>query len=74
MSKKWSKRKIFRTVWFSIVTLFFIWNWNTFQSHNLPEGTFLNSSLVSVIESDDQISFESTASKNELEVIFSKEV
>ncbi len=70
MSKKWSKRKIFRTVWFSLVTVFFIWNWNTFQSHNLPEDTFSNSTLVSVIESPDQISFESKGSKNELEVIF----
>jgi predicted esterase len=70
MAKKWSKRKIFRTVWFSIVTIFFIWNWNTFQSHNLPENTFLNSDLVSVIETDDQIIFTSKNSENDLEVIF----
>lgn len=70
MTKKWSKRKIFRTVWFSLVTIFFIWNWNTFQSHNLPENTFANSALVSVIETDDQISFISKASENKLEVIF----
>ena len=70
MTKKWGKRKIFRTVWFSLVTLFFIWNWNTFQAHNLPENTFLNSDIVSVIETDDQISFKSKTSENELEVIF----
>ncbi len=70
MSKKWSKRKIFRTVWFSLVTIFFIWNWNTFQSHNLPGNTFSNSNLISVIESDDKISFKSKAPKNELEVVF----
>ncbi len=70
MTKKWSKRKIFRTVWFSLVTIFFIWNWNTFQSHNLPENTFSNSDFVSVIETDDQISFKSKTSENELEVIF----
>lgn len=70
MSKKWSKRKIFRTVWFSLVTIFFIWNWNTFQSHNIPEDTFSNSDLVSIVETDDQISFESTSSNNELEIIF----
>ena len=70
MAKKWSNRKIFRTVWFSIVTIFFIWNWNTFQSHNLPENTFLNSDFVSVIETDDEISFKSITSENELEVIF----
>jgi hypothetical protein len=70
MTKKWSKRKIFRAVWFSIVTILFIWNWNTFQSHNLPENTFLNSDFVSVIETDDKISFKSITSENELEVIF----
>ena len=70
MNKKWNKRNIFRTVWFSLVTMFFIWNWNTFQSHNLPENTFSDSDIVSVIETDDQISFKSQASENELEVIF----
>lgn len=69
MAKKWSKRKIFRTVWFSLVTIFFIWNWNTFQSHNLPENTFSNSDIVNVIETDDQISFNST-SESVLEIIF----
>lgn len=68
--KKWSKRKIFITIWFSLVIIFFIWNWNTFQSHNLPEDTFLNSDIVSVIETDDQITFKSGTSKNKLEVIF----
>lgn len=70
MNKKWNKRNIFRTVWFSLVTMFFIWNWNTFQSHNLPENTFSDSDIVSVNETDDQISFKSQASENELEVIF----
>jgi hypothetical protein len=70
MTKKWNKRKIFRTVWFSLVTIFFIWNWNTFQSHNLPENTFSNSDLVAVIETDDQIIFNSKTSENKLEVIF----
>ena len=70
MAKKWSKRKIFRTIWFSLVILFFIWNWSTFQSHNLPENTFLNSELVSVIETEDQISFKSNTTDSQLEVIF----
>lgn len=70
MTKKWSKRKLFRTVWFSLVTLFFIWNWNTFQSHDLPENTFLNTDLVAVIETDDQISFNAAVSASKLEVIF----
>ena len=70
MSKKWSKRKIFRTVWFSLVTIFFIWNWNTFQSRNLPENTFSSSDLVTVIETDDEINFKSKISKKELEIIF----
>jgi pimeloyl-ACP methyl ester carboxylesterase len=50
--------------------MFFIWNWNTFQSHHLPANTFLNNSLVTVIETDDQIIFESKTPKSNLEVIF----
>ena len=70
MTKKWSKRKIFRTVWFSFVSIFFIWNCNTFQSHSIPKNTFLNSDNVTVIETSDQISFKSKTSENKLEVIF----
>ena len=70
MSKKWNKRKIFRTVWFSLVTILFIWNWSTFQSRNLPVNTFSNSDLVTVIETDDEINFKSKASNKELEIIF----
>jgi hypothetical protein len=70
MIKKWSKRKNFRIVWFIFITIFFIWNWNTFQSHNLPENTFLDSNFVSVIETDDEINFKSKTSENELEIIF----
>lgn len=68
--KKWSKRKIFRTIWFSLVLIFFVWNWSTFQSHNLPKNTFINSDIVSVVETNDQITFKSDNSKNKIEVIF----
>jgi hypothetical protein len=70
MKKTWSKRKILRTIWFSLVTIFFIWNWGTFQSHDLPKDTFLNSDFVSVIETDHQIMFKSNISKSTLKVIF----
>ena len=66
--KKWWK--IFKIIWFSLVIIFFIWNWTTFQSHNLPKYTFLNSDFISVTETDDQITFQSDTSKNELEIIF----
>ena len=66
--KKWWK--IFKIVWFSLVLIFFIWNWTTFQSHNLLKNTFLNSAIVSVIETEDQITFKSNTSKNKLEIIF----
>ena len=67
---KWSKRKIFKTIWFSFAIIFFIWNWTTFQSRHLPGDTFLNSGLVTVTESDDQVIFRSDTSKSEFEVIF----
>jgi len=62
--------KTFVIIWFSLVLIFFVWNWTTFQSHNIPKDTFLNSDNVSIIETDDQITFKSDTSKNNFEVIF----
>jgi Alpha/beta hydrolase family len=66
--KKWWK--IFKIIWLGLVVIFLIWNWTTFQSHNLPKDTFSNSAIVSVMETDDQITFQSDTSKNKLEIIF----
>ena len=68
--KSWSKWKIFKTIWFSLVAIFFFWNWITFQSRNLPKDTFLNTDIVTVIETDDKITFKSDTSKNHIEIIF----
>ncbi|MBK8954196.1 MAG: alpha/beta hydrolase [Saprospiraceae bacterium] len=68
--KKKKSWKIFKIIWFSLVIIFFIWNGTTFQSHNLPEDTFLNSDIVSIIETDEQITFKSDTSKNQMELIF----
>ncbi|MFQ3174247.1 MAG: hypothetical protein ACI8W0_001362, partial [Flavobacterium sp.] len=70
MTKMWSKQKIFRTVWFSLVSMFFIWNWNTFQSHNLPQKTFSDTENVSITETDDYITFKSKSANSKFEVIF----
>lgn len=50
--------------------MFFIWNFSTFQSRNLPENTFNNDLKVSVSENNDQIIFTPGSSKENLEVIF----
>ncbi|TKK68992.1 alpha/beta hydrolase [Ilyomonas limi] len=68
--KRWSKRKIFKTIWFSLVIVFFVWNWTTFQSRNLPRDTFENAELVTVTQSDDFITFQSDTAKNGINVIF----
>jgi pimeloyl-ACP methyl ester carboxylesterase len=68
--KRWSKRKIFKTIWFSLVIVFFVWNWTTFQSRNLPRDTFENSKLVTVTQSGDFITFQSDTAKNGINVIF----
>jgi len=68
--KRWSKRKTFKTIWFSLVIVFFVWNWTTFQSRNLPKDTFENSGLVTVIKSNDYITFRSDTKKRNIDVIF----
>ncbi len=63
-------RNIFRLIWFSLVTIFFIWQWTTFQSRNLPADTFKNNQEISVEKSSDKITFLSKHSKNKNEIIF----
>jgi hypothetical protein len=65
-----SKRNIFRTIWLSIVVIFSIWNWNSFQSHHLPEGIFIDSQHVTVEESEDEIVFRSETLETKSEIIF----
>lgn len=66
--KKWWKT--FKFIWLCIVLIFFIWNWTTFQSHNIPKNTFINSDIVSITETNNQITFKSDTSKKKLELIF----
>lgn len=68
--KKWRKRKILRTIWFSAVIIFFAWNWSTYQSRNLPKDTFQNANKVTVLKSDDKITFQADTPNNKLEIIF----
>lgn len=64
------KRKIFKIIWFSLVIVFFVWNWTTFQSRNLPKDTFENAKLVTVTKSNDFIAFQSDTAKNGISLIF----
>lgn len=68
--KKWSKRKIFKCIWFIAVTIFFAWNWSTFQSRDLPEDTFENSGKVTVVESADVITFQTDTLNGKPDIIF----
>ena len=68
MNKK--KRKIFRIIWFTIVGVFLVWNFTTFQSRNLPSNTFNDDYKISVEETKDQFFFKPKNSKSDLEIIF----
>lgn len=67
---KIKKRNIFRLVWFSLVVIFFTWQWSAYQSRNLPKNTFDNDSKVTVEESSDEIKFVPTDSSFKDEIIF----
>lgn len=67
---KIKKRNIFRIIWFSFVAIFFIWQWTTYQSRNLPENTFNDDNKVSVKKSSDKITFSPTNSNYQNEIIF----
>jgi len=70
MKGRYSKRKFFKIIWFSLAALFLAWNWTNFESRNLPERTFLSDDTVSVTETSDEIIFKSLHSARNLEVIF----
>jgi hypothetical protein len=66
----WSRWKVFKTAWFSLVTIFFIWNWTTFQSRGLPDYVLRTSKVVVVEQTDDEIIFTSLAAGKRPEIIF----
>lgn len=68
--KKSRNRSIIRIVWFSLVGIFMVWNFGTYQARNLPSDTFENSEKVLVEETIDQIIFKSANKNKSLEVIF----
>ena len=67
---KIKKRNIFRLIWFTFVAIFFIWQWTTYQSRNLPENTFENNGEVVVEQSNDEITFLPIHSSYHNEIIF----
>ncbi len=64
------KRKIFRTIWFSLVAIFMIWQWRSYQAKGLPNDVFESSESIQVTENANTISFISLADTLEREVIF----
>lgn len=64
------KRNVFKLIWFSLVAIFLVWQWSTYQSRNLPTNTFENDSKVTVKESSEEITFRPTNSSYQNEIIF----
>ncbi|WP_435623586.1 alpha/beta family hydrolase [Flagellimonas sp.] len=67
---KISKRNVFRLCWFSLITVFFIWQWMAYQSRDLPEDTFKNDTRVSIEKSSDKITFIANSPKSKNEILF----
>ena len=68
--KKFNIRKTIRIIWFSLVGIFSVWMWSTFQSRNLPEDTFTSDQNITVTKTDDQITFKPVGTQSAMEVIF----
>ncbi|MCG8309627.1 MAG: alpha/beta hydrolase [Cytophagales bacterium] len=67
---KSKKHNIFRLVWFSLVIVFLVWQWSSYQSKGLPHDTFANSDKVIVEQNDDKITFVARNTSNKTEIIF----
>ena len=63
-------RKIIRIVWVFGGLTFLVWTHRSFQSRDLPINTFISSSTIEVIETDDQLTFKARATSRTTEVIF----
>ncbi len=68
--KKIGLRKIIKIIWFSAAAVLFIWNWSTFQSRNLPDNTFANSTTILVTEDSDQFIFKPIKPIADFEIVF----
>lgn len=67
---KWSKWRIFKAIWFSAGIVFIIWISVGFQSRGLPADAFDSNSSVSVMQSDELITFEAVGRSDSLGIIF----
>lgn len=67
---KFKIRNVIKVVWFSLVFIFFTWQWTNYQSRNLPENTLVSGGEVSVVNSGDEIKFIPSNLRTKSEVIF----
>ena len=70
MNMKIKKRNVFRLIQFSLVLIFFIWQWSTYQSRGLPKNTFEDNGQVTIEISKDKITFTANNSNRINEIIF----
>jgi hypothetical protein len=62
--------KIFKIVWFSLMAIFLVWMWSTFQSRNLPNGTLKSEGTIDVVTTKNEIVFTPKRNKQTTQVIF----
>jgi pimeloyl-ACP methyl ester carboxylesterase len=54
---KLSKRNWFRLIWFTAVTIFFVWQWSAYQSRGVNSAILNSDNHITVVNNKDQISF-----------------
>lgn len=69
-TRKMKKRKLLRLAWFTLVLMFFVWQWSTYQSRDLPGNTFTSDDKVSIVEDESKITFQASSANSKYEVIF----
>jgi len=56
-NKKWTVKKVFKTIWITIGIVFTFWLFYSYQSHGVSEQYFKDDSVISVKNTDDFYSF-----------------
>jgi len=70
VKKRWSTRKILKTLWITFGVIFILWNGIAYQSRALPANILESDEDVRVRETSDEITFQAINTGGRPEVIF----
>lgn len=69
-TKKWTVRRIIRTIWVAVGLLFIAWLFYSYEAHGVPQAALQTSNTIKVEENSDFILFTPTGSYKEILIFY----